>query len=165
MSGKTGTTQQNKSAAFLGFTPGIAGAVITFDDSSSPRPLCDGGGDSPPYPCGDGNIFGGKTPARTWYKTMSPLLAATPAQPLPPTDPRYVGGGTNEQIPDVVGRQADDAQSRLEDAGFAVTLATVNNRATAGTVVGQSPRGSSLPDQVVTLQVASGTVGAPPPPP
>lgn len=165
MSGKTGTTQENKSAAFLGFTPGVSGAVITFDDSSSPRPLCDGGGDSPPYPCGDGNIFGGKTPARTWYKTMTPLLAAAPAQPLPPTDPRYVSGGSSEQIPEVTGRTVDDAQSRLEDAGFTVARATVNNRAPAGTVVGQSPRGSSLPDQVVTLQVASGTVGAPPPPP
>jgi membrane peptidoglycan carboxypeptidase len=165
LAAKTGTTQQNKSAAFLGFTPGISGAVITFDDSSSPRPLCDGGGDSPPFPCGNGNIFGGKTPARTWYKTMMPLLAATPVQPLPPTDPRYVGGGTNEQIPDVVGRQVDDAQERLEDAGFTVARTTVNNRAGAGTVVGQSPRGSALPDQVVTLQVASGVVPAPPPPP
>ena len=165
LAGKTGTTQQNKSAAFLGFTPGVSGAVITFDDSSSPRPLCDGGGDAPPYPCGSGNIFGGKTPARTWYKTMTPLLAATPVQPLPPTDPRYVAGGTNAQIPDVVGRQADDAESALKDAGFAVTRTPVNNRAAAGTVVGQSPRGSTLPDQVVTLQVASGTVPAPPPPP
>ena len=96
---------------------------------------------------------------------MGPLLAATPVQPLPPTDPRYVAGGTNAQIPDVVGRQADDARVRLEDAGFAVARTTVNNRAVAGTVVGQSPRGSALPDQVVTLQVASGTVPAPPPPP
>jgi beta-lactam-binding protein with PASTA domain len=76
-----------------------------------------------------------------------------------------VAGGTNQQIPDVVGQQADEAQADLRDAGFAVTRTTVNNRAAAGTVVGQSPRGSALPDQVVTLQVASGTVPAPPPPP
>ena len=48
MAGKTGTTQQNKSAAFLGVIPRIAGAVITFDDSYSPRPLCDGAGS--PFP-------------------------------------------------------------------------------------------------------------------
>jgi membrane peptidoglycan carboxypeptidase len=165
LAAKTGTTQENKSAAFLGFTPGISGAVVTFDDSSSPRPLCDGGGDSPPFRCGDGNIFGGKTPARTWYRTMTPLLAGSPAQPLPPTDPRYVSGGTNEQIPEVVGQGADDAARELEDAGFRVARTTVNNRSAAGTVVGQSPRGSALPDQVVTLQIASGTVPAPPPPP
>ncbi|GAA4854017.1 transglycosylase/D,D-transpeptidase PonA2 [Actinomycetospora corticicola] len=165
MSGKTGTTQQNKSAAFLGFTPGIAGAVITFDDSSSPRPLCDGGGDSPPYACSDGNIFGGKTPARTWYKAMNPVVAATPVQPLPATDPRYVQGGTNEQIPEVTGQQVDAAEQTLREAGFTVVRSTVGNRAPAGTVVGQSPRGSALPDQAITLQVASGTVSAPPPPP
>ena len=42
MAGKTGTTQQHKSAAFVGVVPQMAGAVITFDDSNSPRPLCDG---------------------------------------------------------------------------------------------------------------------------
>ena len=86
-------------------------------------------------------------------------------QPLPATDPRYVAGGTNEQIPDVVGQQVADATKALQDAGFTVTPTTVSNRAPAGTVVGQSPRGSALPDQAITLQVASGTVAAPPPPP
>jgi hypothetical protein len=42
--------------------PQMAGAVITFDDSSAPRPLCDGSGS--PFACGSGNIFGGKTPPR-----------------------------------------------------------------------------------------------------
>ena len=42
MAGKTGTTQQHKSAAFVGVVPQMAGAVITFDDSNAPRPLCDG---------------------------------------------------------------------------------------------------------------------------
>ena len=36
MAGKTGTTQNNRSAAFLGFNTQYAGSVITFDDSSSP---------------------------------------------------------------------------------------------------------------------------------
>jgi beta-lactam-binding protein with PASTA domain len=41
----------------------------------------------------------------------------------------------------------------------------VGNRAPAGTVVGQNPRGSVLPDQVITLQVSTGTVPAAPSPP
>jgi membrane peptidoglycan carboxypeptidase len=165
MAGKTGTTQQNKSAAFLGFTTQVSGAVITFDDSSSPRPLCDGGGDTPPFPCSDGNIFGGKTPARTWYKAMNPYLAPTPVAPLPPTDPRYLEGGSDTKVPDVVGRRADDAEGRLTDEGFGVRRVAVGSRAPAGTVVGQNPRGSTMPDQVITLQVSSGSVPAPPPPP
>jgi membrane peptidoglycan carboxypeptidase len=165
LAAKTGTTQQNKSAAFVGFTPRYSGAVIVFDDSSSPRPLCDSGGDNPPFPCGDGNIFGGKTPALTWYKAMTPLVAPLPVAPLPPTSPRYLEGGTNEQVPEVIGDQVDDATSELRDAGFAVQQVAVGNRAPVGTVVGQNPRGSVLPDQVVTLQVSTGTVPAPPGPP
>ena len=44
MAGKTGTTQQHKSAAFVGVVPQMAGAVIAFDNSNAPRPLCDGAG-------------------------------------------------------------------------------------------------------------------------
>jgi len=46
-----------------------------------------------------------------------------------------------------------------------VAQTQVGNRAPAGTVVGQNPRGSILPDQVVTLQVSNGTVPSPPTPP
>lgn len=163
MAGKTGTTQQHKSAAFMGAVPEMAGAVITFDNSNSPRPLCDGGG--APFACGEGNIFGGKTPARTWYGAVTPLLAGTPPTPLPPTDPRYLEGGAESRIPDVVGRPERDALGELEGQGWQVTSRTVDNRAPAGTVVGQDPRGAALPGEQVTLQVSSGTVPAPPPPP
>ena len=102
MAGKTGTTQQHKSAAFIGIVPQMAGAVITFDNSNSPRPLCDGAG--APFPCRDGNIFGGKTPAETWFGAMKPLLDGQPVQPLPPTDPRYTEGGAETKVPNVIGR-------------------------------------------------------------
>lgn len=80
--GKTGTTQQNRSAAFLGVVPQLSGAVITFDNSNSPRPLCVGGG--APVRCANGNIFGGSVPARTWFGTMDTLLADQPVLDLPP---------------------------------------------------------------------------------
>lgn len=163
MAGKTGTTQQHKSAAFMGGIPEMAGAVITFDNSNRPRPLCDGGG--APFACGNGNIFGGKTPARTWYGAVTPLVANTPPTPLPATDPRYLDGGAESRIPDVVGRSAGAARGELEGAGWQVTTRTVDNNAPEGTVVGQEPRGAALPGEQVTLQVSSGSVPAPPPPP
>ena len=52
VAGKTGTTQQHKSAAFIGIVPQLSGAVITFDNSNSPRPLCDGAGAAVPLPRG-----------------------------------------------------------------------------------------------------------------
>ena len=36
-----------------------------------------------------GNMFGGKTPARTWFGALVPLMANQPVIPLPPSDPAY----------------------------------------------------------------------------
>jgi membrane peptidoglycan carboxypeptidase len=163
MAGKTGTTQQHKSAAFVGVVPQMAGAVIAFDNSNAPRPLCDGAG--APFPCRDGNIFGGKTPAETWFGAMKPLLDGQPAEPLPPTDPRYTEGGAETKVPDVRGRGLNDARSILERAGWKVTTRPEPNRATRGTVVGQDPLGTALPGESVLLNVSTGEVPPPPDPP
>jgi membrane peptidoglycan carboxypeptidase len=160
MAGKTGTTQQHKSAAFLGFVPQMSGAVITFDNSRSPRPLCDSGG--APFACRTGNIFGGKTPAETWYGAMKPLIDPMPVVPLPPVDDRFLEGGAESRVPDVIGDRENEARAELERANWAVSVRSVDNAAERGTVVGQSPRGSALPGEVVTLSVSSGRV--PPPP-
>jgi membrane peptidoglycan carboxypeptidase len=162
---KTGTTQEYKSAGFFGVVPQAAGAVITFDNSSSPRQLCDSGGASPPYSCGSGNIYGGKTPARTFFRAMNGYLAGQPVLPLPPTSDRYVNGGQASRVPEVIGRSADDAEDILSRGGWHSNRQQVDNRAPEGTVVGQSQHGEALPGDVITLQVSSGQVPPPPPPP
>jgi membrane peptidoglycan carboxypeptidase len=163
LAGKTGTTQQHKSAAFIGVVPQMSGAVITFDNSNAPKPLCDGAGS--PFPCREGNIFGGKTPAETWYGAMKPILDGKPVQPLPPTDPRYVEGGAESRVPNVVGRGLNDARGILQRAGWKISTSTVDNRADKGTVVGQNPNGTALPGETILLQVSSGEVPPPPPAP
>ncbi len=87
MIGKTGTTQEHKSAAFLAATPQMAGAVLTYADGSSPEGICDSGGDAPPFLCGKsgGNIYGGKVPARTWFAAMTKIHEGLPVAPLPGT--------------------------------------------------------------------------------
>ncbi|GAA5121643.1 penicillin-binding protein [Pseudonocardia adelaidensis] len=160
MAGKTGTTQQHKSAAFVGFVPQLSGAVITFDNSRSPRPLCDGAGS--PFPCRSGNIFGGKTPAETWFGAMKPLVDPLPALPLPPVDERFLVGGEESRIPDVIGDPENEAREELEKAGWKVSVREVDNAADRGTVVGQDPNGSALPGETVELSISSGE--APPPP-
>ncbi len=159
---KTGTTQDYKSAAFVGATPQLAGAVITFDDSPRPRGICDG---TPPSSCANGNIYGGKTPARTFYDAASRVLAPTPVVPLPPPDPRFLTGGRRNPVPAEVGRPADAAATALRAQGFVVRTVAVGNRAPAGTVVAQDPQGSALPGDTVTLSVATGSVAPPPPAP
>ncbi|QQQ74399.1 penicillin-binding protein [Saccharothrix sp. 6-C] len=86
--GKTGTTEEYKSAAFLGATPDYAGAVQVFNDSTSPRGICVKAG--PPRLCGEGDIYGGTLPARTWFDFMMKAHANLPEKPLPPVEPRYL---------------------------------------------------------------------------
>ena len=140
MAGKTGTTQQHKSAAFVGVVPQMAGAVITFDDSNAPRPLCDGAGS--PFACGNGNIFGGKTPAQTWFAAMKPLLDGQPVLPLPPTDLRYLDGAPVAQIPNVVGRPLNEARAILQRAGRATSAETTDNERRTRHRRGAEPAGA-----------------------
>ena len=118
-----------------------------------------------PFPCREGNIFGGKTPAETWYGAMKPLLDGQPVVPLPPTDPRYPEGGAGRPCPTSSAAATTMPASILEKAGRKVSTRTVDNRADKGTVVGQNPDGHALPGETILLDVSSGDVPPPPPPP
>ncbi len=159
---KTGTTQDYKSAAFMGATPQLAGAAITFDDSPRPRGICDG---DPPTSCGAGNIYGGKVPARTFYGAATQILAPQPVVPLPAPDPRFLTGGRRDPVPNEVSRSVADAVGTLQAAGYQVRQIPVGNREAAGTVVGQDVQGTALPGDTITLAVSTGTLPAPPPAP
>ena len=87
--------------------------------------------------CGSGNIYGGKAPARTYFRAMNGYLAGQPVLPLPATDDRYVNGGRAARIPEVIGRTSDEAQDILSQGGWKSDMQPVDNRAPAGTVVGQ----------------------------
>ncbi len=88
MIGKTGTTQNNASATFVGGTPQLAGAAMVFRPQGGNGGLCDGGPGNV-YACDKGTMFGGKTPARTFYTAMNAILDGQPSLALPPADPRY----------------------------------------------------------------------------
>ncbi len=100
MSGKTGTTEASRSAGFVGFTNQYAAANYIYDDSTAPGALCS-------YPLrqcgGDGNLFGGNEPARTWFTAMMPIANNFGPVSLPPTDPRYVDGAPGSRVPSVSG--------------------------------------------------------------
>lgn len=90
MIGKTGTTQDNLSASFVGATPQLAAAVMTWSDASPPRPVCAG---DPPRLCAEGTLFGGTVPARTWFATMGPLHDGREVVALPEPAEGYLQGG------------------------------------------------------------------------
>ncbi|QRZ06518.1 transglycosylase/D,D-transpeptidase PonA2, partial [Mycolicibacterium austroafricanum] len=154
MSGKTGTTESNRSSAFLGFTNQYAAASYIYDDSTAPTELCS----FPLRQCGSGNLFGGNEPARTWFTAMTPIATAFGDVTLPPTDPRYVDGAPGSKVPSVAGMNQDTARQRLREAGFQVAdqPTPVNSTAPYGAVVGTSPTGQTVPGSIITIQISNG---------
>ena len=163
MSGKTGTTEAHRSSGFVGFTNQYAAANYIYDDSTSPSDLCS----FPLRRCGNGDLYGGNEPARTWFTAMKPIATKWGDIHLPPTDPRYVDGGPGSRVPSVAGLDVDGARQRLKDAGFQVADQpnSVNSSAKYGEVVGTSPNGQTIPGSVITIQVSNGIAPAPAPPP
>ncbi|ATE52056.1 transglycosylase domain-containing protein [Actinosynnema pretiosum] len=160
MLGKTGTTEDYKSAAFIGATLDYAGAVQTYNDGPNPQPICVTG---KPRLCANGDIYGGTVPARTWFDTMAQIHEGLPVRQLPKVEPRYLKGGDEIRVPDVVGKSVNDATRVLQEAGYKVTQQSRNSAQAKGTVVSQTPRGSALQGTLITLLVSTGYV--PPPAP
>ena len=163
MSAKTGTTEAHRSAGFLGYTNRYAAVNYIYDDSPDPSDICS----FPLRQCGDGDLFGGKEPAETWFTAMSPLAEKFGDVTMPPTDPRYVDGAPGSRVPNVSGLPQDRAREELRASGFQVAdqVATRNSAASAGTVLGTSPAGQVVPGIIVTLTVSNGVAPPPPPPP
>lgn len=162
-SGKTGTTEAHRSSGFLGFTNRYAAAAYIYDDSTTPSDLCSW----PLRQCGDGNLYGGNEPAKTWFTAMKPIAGNFGDVALPPTDPRYVDGGPGSRVPTVAGLTQDAARTRLRESGFQVAdqATPVNSTSPSGTVVGTSPGGQTIPGSIITIQISNGIPPAPPPPP
>jgi membrane peptidoglycan carboxypeptidase len=150
--GKTGTTQNNRSAGFVGATPQYSGAVLVWPDGARPAPICD---TDPPRLCSEGNIFGGKVPARTWFDAMVRLHDGLPVLPLPPTEPRYVtGAGPN--VPNVIGQGENTAQLILERSGYRVTRVVSASDQPAGLVASVNPT-TAQPGDMITITVSDGS--------
>ncbi len=78
--GKTGTTQDNRDAWFVGYTPKLSAAVwMGHDDGRPLRGIH-----------GVRQVTGGTLPARIWKQFMDGALRGTPVDQFPP--PAYVGG-------------------------------------------------------------------------
>ncbi|WP_313674033.1 transglycosylase/D,D-transpeptidase PonA2 [Mycolicibacterium sp.] len=161
MSGKTGTTEAHRSAGFFGYTNRFAAVNYIYDDSPQPSDLCS----FPLRPCSDGDLFGGKEPAETWFTAMTPIATNFGDVTMPPTDPRYVDGAPGSRVPNVSGMPQDSAREELRNSGFQIAeqVRMQNSAASAGTVLGTIPSGQVVPGIIVTLIVSNGV--APPPPP
>jgi membrane peptidoglycan carboxypeptidase len=186
IAGKTGTSQDNKSAWFVGFTPKIVTAVAMFQNGADGSSL-----DSiTPFGTKD-QVTGGTWPAKLWADYMKPVLAMpawTATTQFPP--PAHIGGTPTPSATPTVSASATAtptstpsatptqvavpqiAAGTLESAAQAQLLAvglqpmTVTQRSAtvpAGDVISVDPAPGTLvaPGATVTLNVSSG----PPPTP
>ncbi|CAM3074853.1 penicillin-binding protein [Skermania piniformis] len=154
VSAKTGTTETHRSSAFLAFTNSLAGASVVYGDTPTPGEICS----FPLRNCGDGNLYGGNEPARTWYTAIRSVLGNYPPLSLPPTDPKYVRGSTEAQVPEVTGMTQGAATATLAAGGFQVNPVTQPGEQNRGTVTGSAPSGSAIPGSTVTIFVSDGSL-------
>ncbi|KQS58692.1 glycosyl transferase [Geodermatophilus sp. Leaf369] len=147
IAGKTGTSQDNFSAAFVGYTPEIAASVMVLN----PKQNQDVGG------------FGGNKPATIWRAAMAPILDARGSGEFPPADPTVMDGNTRP-VPGC--SSVSRCQAALSGAGFVPQVVRVEGSSPSGSLLGTSPRagGRAVVGQVVSILVSNGASYVPPAP-
>lgn len=142
VAGKTGTTDNNNAAWFVGFTPNLAAAAFKANP------------DSP-----NTNVGNTQDPVTIFTQTMASALAKYPEEHFePPTQGRVKGDTAT--VPDVAGATVDAAKNTITAAGFKAyeSPEKVDSDKPAGTVVRTDPPGNqSEPKQsTITLYVSKG---------
>jgi membrane peptidoglycan carboxypeptidase len=133
VAGKTGTTNDNKSALFAGYTPELATAIMFVKDGPDGQPVTLSGTG------GMASVTGGSYPARIFTAYMKAALKDLPVQKfadLPtgqpnganPTDSPSAspapsaGPIVSVTVPNLRGATAEDATSVLQGLGLSVVL-------------------------------------------
>ncbi len=162
LAGKTGTTQQAESLAFVGLTGNLAASSIFFADGSRPANIC--GDSNTPYissSCAGG--FGGPIAAPTYFQAFQQIYANQTPPGIPGPDPAYMDAGDRgPTVPFVMRMRQTAAVDALRAAGYHATILPYNSTQPKGTVMAQTPQGNQVPTgQAITLWVSTGAQPAP----
>lgn len=160
VAGKTGTSNDNKSAWFIGYTRHLTTAVALYQvgEDNSVQPITAFGG----Y----GQITGGSVPLDVWTAYMTPAMQGREVLEFPeradvgePNTPPLV------DVPSVVGMAEADARATLEAAGFAVGADSANDpNVPEGSVISQNPAGGQAEQGsgvTIVLSAGPGTAAIP----
>jgi len=189
IAGKTGTSNENKSAWFVGFTPHIVSAVALSqvgENGKDPVQIT-------PWGRGVDEVTGGTWPARLWAQYMEPVFglekyaaktsfppradvnadrkptaAPTTQAPTPTEQPAEPEQPATVAVPAVgAGTKIADAQAAITNAGLTVGgQRQVASDQPAGTVLGTDPGSGAqvAPGSAVTILVSDGSLAVQQPP-
>jgi membrane peptidoglycan carboxypeptidase len=145
IAGKTGTSNDNVSVTFVGYTPEYTASVLVWNSAGNESV----GG------------FGGGKGATIWHDAMAPILANQATAEFPPEDP-VVANGNTRAVPGC--SSVSSCQNALEQAGFRSATVEVDSDRPAGTFLGTSPAAGARANanQTVTIQVSNGSAAPPP---
>jgi membrane peptidoglycan carboxypeptidase len=148
--GKTGTTQDNGAAWFVGYTPRAATAVWLGDPrGAAGHPLVG--------VLGRARMHGGDIPALIWHAVMAAEEKGKPPLAFAVPQPTALLAA-QQQVPQVAGLDAALAARLLQDAGYRTAPAPVP----ASPAPVPADAGTGTADAVVTATVpAAGTAAAP----
>lgn len=165
VAGKTGTSTDNRSAWFVGYSMHMTTAVALYqpgedeEGRSVEEPITPFGGVS--------QVTGGSHPLSIWTAFMTPAHEGREIVQFPP---RADIGEPNTppmvEVPSVVGMVEAEAVRTLESAGFEVDVSRENHPdVPEGNVISQSPDGGAEAEQgsgvSITVSEGSGTVEVP----
>jgi penicillin-binding protein 1A len=148
--GKTGTGQEYRDAWFMGFIRQLCtGVWVGYSKAEISMNAVTG---NLGYPI---RVFGGTFPAKIWHDYMIGAVRGLPVEdfPAPP-------GAPAGEVPNVVGKNVEDAKKILADANFTAIVREVPSLEPVGEVTGQSPAGGATVElgSAVTLDVSNGKV-------
>ena len=187
VAGKTGSSNRNLSAWFVGYTPQLATAVAMYqpDEEGNPEPITPFGGER--------EITGGTWPTTLWTSYMGTVLEnyeiedfppradvgdrPTPTQEPEDEDEATIGNDEEDEddrpkrprVPGgLEGMTQADATAQLRNAGFGVDVVEAySSQVAAGRVISVSPAGDRRVEagSTITLTVSLGPEPAPDPTP
>jgi penicillin-binding protein 1A len=134
--GKTGTSQDNRDAIFIGFTDDLVVGVWVGNDDNKPL----------------GQVAGGGLPARIWRDFMTQAVGAAPARlaPAPKLEAPADGGEFNGAV-----------TIPIEGTGYEIGVEIGGNSLTVSAKPDPSQPDTPLPDDAPTIRLPPITV--PPP--
>ena len=159
VAGKTGTSNENRSAWFIGFTPQLTTAVAMYQAGvdADGKPVAETITPFGPYV--NGQITGSSAPLDLWTAYMTRAMEGREVLSFPPlADVGEPNTPPMVPVPSVVGLAEAEATTQLQTAGFTVSAQQAADPAVpVGVVVSQDPSGGEAEQgSTVTIVVSTG---------